>query len=190
MTDQEFALDLQRLESMLRTKRIPVVDFLRPGLPTNEVESRLAGAGFQVTDDLVTWFSWHDGADLDGWRSVPLFYSFPFNSLDAAIAWARGEAADDLLLEELEGWAPFSYVPLFAEDKTKTLGLAFNVGDHHVVRLGWYDAPGFVAHGSLQHFVRRLTDAYMAGAHYYDPSSQLMESDPELLAQFFPEGFA
>ncbi len=58
----ELLVDLERV---LREKGVPVVEHLAPGLPPERVRGTLTGLGLDPHPDLVTWWSWHDGARTD-----------------------------------------------------------------------------------------------------------------------------
>ncbi len=64
---------LVELEHELATMGAPVRLF-RPGLPESTVRERFAQVGRTPPDEVVTWFTWHDGsrADTDG-RWVDVF---------------------------------------------------------------------------------------------------------------------
>ncbi len=53
---------LNRLESVMLERGMPHLDWLLPGLPPEESRDRLIQAGYPVTEEILTWFSWHNGA--------------------------------------------------------------------------------------------------------------------------------
>ena len=49
----------------MRAFGAPVTAALRPGAGPEQVRALLAAEGLMPSDDLVTWWSWHDGAEVD-----------------------------------------------------------------------------------------------------------------------------
>lgn len=50
---------------------VPVGDVLSPGLDPGEVERVVTSATGQVTADVITWFTWHNGSP-SNWFAAPL----------------------------------------------------------------------------------------------------------------------
>lgn len=54
---------LTELEVRLRGWGAPITTAFRPGAPPDLIRSVLAGEGLAAPDDIVAWWSWHDGAE-------------------------------------------------------------------------------------------------------------------------------
>ena len=64
---------LDRLEGQLREVQAPVVRHLRPPATATQVQHAFRAAGVREHEDVVTWWSWHDGTDLPAATSPPGF---------------------------------------------------------------------------------------------------------------------
>jgi hypothetical protein len=76
----------------LRAQGAPAVGLMRPGLSVDEIDSTLAGLGFEATDDVRTWWGWHDGLDRSVWGKGRNFLT-PGNGffpLESAVVIYRG----------------------------------------------------------------------------------------------------
>lgn len=56
---------LDELERRLRAYGAPITEAFHPGAPPKRVREILANERLPVHEDLVTWWSWHDGAQID-----------------------------------------------------------------------------------------------------------------------------
>ncbi len=112
---------LDNLIAVMLEKGMPHQDWLLPGLHPDEVRGTLTQAGYPITEEIVTWFSWHNGASRNPDPNVYLHGAFLGGfllSLDEAIAEARDNyelsrslARDDGLRDLAEipwdsGWMP------------------------------------------------------------------------------------
>jgi hypothetical protein len=70
---------LAELEVQLREHHYEV-DKLKAGLPEKEIEDRLRAIGVEADPELVTWFSWRDGSDLQ--TSLPSFWLFSLSHVE------------------------------------------------------------------------------------------------------------
>jgi hypothetical protein len=70
MTDR-LKTALERLERALTAQGNHVVKGLIPGLGEAEIRARVAEFGFEPHEDLITWFSWHNGYQLPVGDPVP-----------------------------------------------------------------------------------------------------------------------
>ena len=70
--DEGLAGALSRLESILVGSRAAIVPLLHPGIDEAEVTRLLAGVVLRPSAELVTWYSWHDGAGAPGLPSVAI----------------------------------------------------------------------------------------------------------------------
>ncbi len=61
---------LEQLESTLRARAPDVAASLRPGLPDEAIATLEAEGGFQLTDDLRSFYRWHDGMAEEGTREL------------------------------------------------------------------------------------------------------------------------
>ena len=64
MASTELQRSLERLEQALCDYGAPIVQAFRPGLAPDAVSGALRAEGLAPHDDVVTWFGWHDGADV------------------------------------------------------------------------------------------------------------------------------
>ena len=53
-----------RLEEALRNYGAPIADAFRPGLDADHLTETLSANGLAPHQDVITWFGWHDAADL------------------------------------------------------------------------------------------------------------------------------
>ena len=61
----QLTLDLQALEEQWRRHGAAIAQRLRTGLPASQVTQRLTDAGVTPTVELIEWFGWHDGSDVE-----------------------------------------------------------------------------------------------------------------------------
>lgn len=113
---------LERLEQAWADAGVPVAQLLPPGRNPAEVREALSPIVEQVPEDIITWFSWHDGGPTHA--ALPMAPSrFLGNSLqrtlelrlellDEAQEIARSEAAGNLRFDPPEHlWSP-SWLPI------------------------------------------------------------------------------
>jgi hypothetical protein len=60
----ELNASLERLEGALRGYGAPIVDAFRPGLDPSHVSDALRSEGLDPHPDALTWFGWHDAAEI------------------------------------------------------------------------------------------------------------------------------
>ena len=65
MTSSDLRARLDELEERLRAFGAPLTAALRPGARPEKVRALMAAERLPPADDLVTWWSWHDGAEVD-----------------------------------------------------------------------------------------------------------------------------
>lgn len=110
LEDLSFAALLDELERRLRAAGTSVPDRLAPGLPDEEVRSRLAEVGLDAPGDLVTWFGWHNGIrpEAPPVGANQLIVEMPL-SLDQALDdWAERDHGPESWQWE-RGWLPLAY---------------------------------------------------------------------------------
>jgi hypothetical protein len=56
---------LEELEARLRAFGAPIAGAFLPGASPERVRSALEAEGVSAHEDLVAWWSWHDGAAID-----------------------------------------------------------------------------------------------------------------------------
>ena len=64
MTSSDLRASLDELEKSLRSFGAPVTAAFRPGARPEQVRALLAAECLTPSDDLLTWWSWHDGAEV------------------------------------------------------------------------------------------------------------------------------
>jgi hypothetical protein len=57
----QLLIQLERLEGLLRESGAGVADNLETGLPADTVRASLGEVGLEASDEVVTWFAWHNG---------------------------------------------------------------------------------------------------------------------------------
>ncbi|GLY20105.1 hypothetical protein Kisp01_71190 [Kineosporia sp. NBRC 101677] len=62
---------LKRLEAEWERHDLPIARELRPGLPRDHVRGRLDQYGLAAPDEILDWWSWHDGGSLSGRLMTP-----------------------------------------------------------------------------------------------------------------------
>lgn len=68
---------LEEYRVAIRTFHPRLYRSLRPGLPRDQIEARLASLPFRITPDAVDLYAWADGVD-DGWMNlIPISYFMP-----------------------------------------------------------------------------------------------------------------
>jgi hypothetical protein len=160
---------LAQLEDRLRAFGAPVVDAFRPGVPPEQLEA------LSLHEDVVTWWSWHDGADAGDVAedyTGPGIYFRPEStlvgpwhviSLDDALRirrWWR-ETAPQLV--------PESWFPVLQFEGTPVL-CADDVGVLHVIDEGFPEPPPpqFSSLGDFVATVIRLFDEGLVVPHPED----------------------
>lgn len=86
---------LVRFEDELRKHKIPVIDYLRPGLSATDAQERATAVGMRLPQEVLTWFSWHDGVEIAERPPEHMLGPFQLSSLDEAIGghrWRREQA--------------------------------------------------------------------------------------------------
>lgn len=139
---------LGELEARLRRWGAPVVAAFRVGVPPDRVRTLLANAELGMPDDIVAWWSWHDGVEGPVVRTGPGIVQRPENaigagwyvmSLDDALRIRRWIRADYAQLG-LPDAVPGSWIPLL-----HYTGTAFLAGD---TRATGPDSPLYIVDGS------------------------------------------
>jgi hypothetical protein len=159
---------LTRIELAWRARDFPVAQVLRPGLPADEVRRRLAVIDVPAHEDLVTWFSWHDGTPTDSpFSAVPAGFLY---SLDDAVRdWhdLLAGGADARLNEFLRDWFPIISA---GPDMLCVHSTSGELGYHDIVELGppppWRRLP------SLTYTVERWVHRVQDGRWYWNAESR------------------
>jgi cell wall assembly regulator SMI1 len=181
--DGDLAEALSRLESLLARSGAAIVPVLHPGIDESEVVRLLAGVGLSPTREVVTWFSWHDGAGGPGMLSTVIelvpggeFYDLAYlcgeyvttRSIAVEIAAIPGEpfAAE-------ERW-PTSWFPLLRLFGKGFLAVDLAGGEGSVspVHVVWHDSSpadrARVAWSSIGAFVEMMIGRFEAGVYSAD----------------------
>lgn len=61
---------LEELQAALTRLGSPIDGYLRPGVPGEEVHAGLRVLGLQPTEELIDWFGWHDGYDVEAFNAA------------------------------------------------------------------------------------------------------------------------
>ncbi|MCW2546287.1 MAG: hypothetical protein JWN96_747, partial [Mycobacterium sp.] len=61
---------LEQLDELLIASPDPVTELLSPGLSEHAIQDAFSAIGVRPHDDVVTWFSWHNGTKDDGPRPL------------------------------------------------------------------------------------------------------------------------
>lgn len=95
---------LEELAERWRRCGLPVADRLQPGLAVDEIEATFGRLGLAATDDLKTWWGWHNGvADAARTRASFMSPSYRFYSLgDAVRFYERGREEAARFVERVE----------------------------------------------------------------------------------------
>ena len=116
---------LNELEDAWLRKGMPHTRWLNPGLPAADSERSLHEAGLSAPTDILTWFSWHDGARediVDGVDARRAFFRPVLTLKEALFArqdsleWAESEIAVGFPGEDVANdWGPLwadNWLPL------------------------------------------------------------------------------
>ncbi len=97
---------LLRLEDVLSDRGAPAGSSLAHPRPAEQVRDRLTSIGVLAHPDLLTWWTWHDGAPTDQWRPQYCLISmyWPYSLTIAERRWR-------VLLEAYEPESPVSAPP-------------------------------------------------------------------------------
>lgn len=170
---------LIRLEDVLVSNRVPVVDRLAPGLHEKAVRELLGTLGMDPPDDLLTWFGWHNGLV---WRGdeqpgdVFLVRWIPY-SLSEAIA----EYHDQPVGREPWQWHP-DWLPIAHLRNADRLAVCCgsDAGDRGLVRVVsgverfWHDPP---ARTTISDLAAWLAQAVEAGHWAYEAHDHVWSAD-------------
>ena len=101
---------LVEYEAELTRAAPEVIDLLRPGLPANEIRSMLAEIGVVPSDDVIAWFSWHDGRYFPTDRWAPALHPFVYpTDLAGSIALYKSlSPLSETVWSWKEGWLMLS----------------------------------------------------------------------------------
>jgi hypothetical protein len=185
----ELRESLDELDARLRAFGAPIAGAFRPGAAPGRVRSALESEGVPAHDDLVAWWGWHDGADIDAppledgpglfFRAEnTLLEPWHVLSLDDALRnrrWLR--SVDDRLPE---AWIPIALVdgqPVLLADAG-----AAGPAPLHVLDEGQLGPPP-VQFASLQEFADLVVAAFDTGAVRASPMDERAPAaDPERLS--------
>lgn len=160
---------LPQLEVHLAEQHAPIVGHLRPGADRRQIEAALGERGVAPSEELLTWWGWHDGTDLAE-RYGGTFVPQPGNRL--LTSWHLASVAEsvdtyDLMQRIWEGTLPPGWWPVLGMSVPAQLcadtagsGALFLVDVHS----GLPDDPPQPLADSLTDFIRLLLDLFEAGA--------------------------
>jgi hypothetical protein len=183
---------LEELEERLRAFGAPIAGAFRPGAAPERVRAALETEGLPAHDDLVAWWSWHDGAAVDAPAvdDGPGIYFRPENtlvepwhvlSLEEALRnrrWYR-RLYDD---SGLSGLLPPDWVPvLLVDGRPVLLADAGSAGPAplHVLDEGQLEAPPaqFASLAELAQLVVRAFDEGAVRPGRQDPRTPAIDPD-------------
>jgi hypothetical protein len=166
---------LDELEQKLKAYGAPIAGALRHGAAPEHVREALAAEGVPAHDDLVTWWGWHDGVEIDApaVESGPGIYQRGENTLVGP--WLLLSLADAIRIRrwfrELHDRAgighllPDAWVPVLTTDGAGELfadAAASGAAPLHILDEGYLEVPP-PQFASLAEFVELLSRAFDEG---------------------------
>jgi len=103
MTQDSLRVLLGELDGAWRGARFPVADHGLPGMQASDVEQRLTELQLPAHPDIITWYSWHNGARTGEGRVTPLAWLQSFE--EAMDSWVLN-VTDGLSDSPLRFWFP------------------------------------------------------------------------------------
>jgi hypothetical protein len=161
---------LEELDSRLRAFGAPIAAAFLPGAAPESVRSALEAAGVPAHEDLVVWWSWHDGAAVDA-PAVHLGPGIYFRAENTLLEpWHVLSLKEALRhrrwLGSIDGRIPADWIPVALVDGRPVLIADAGAGGHaplHILDEGQLELPP-VQFASLSEFVELVLRAFDAGA--------------------------
>jgi hypothetical protein len=172
----------------LRAFGAPIAGAFRPGAAPDRVRAALEAAGVPAHEDLVAWWSWHDGAEVD----APVIDDGPgifFSAENTLLEPWHVLSLDDALrnrrwFREVNDRLPAEWIPVSLVDGAPVLLADAGAGGPaplHILDEGQFELPP-VLFASLREFVELVVRAFDAGAVRPSPmDARAPAADPERL---------
>jgi hypothetical protein len=172
---------LQGLEAQIWRRRLPVV--LRPGLEPEAIRKALVDLGLTPNESLVTWWSWHDGAERSPNEHGHFGQRVFAPPLDEAIArWHAWREYDEWIDGEFFGVPPH-YLPILTLDAADSHIVDTRTGE--AVEMVWqYSEDEWIRWPDLATFIADLVDGLAQGYEWLPGEPGIHTPDPDL----FPHG--
>ena len=161
---------LSQLERAWHASDAPIVPYLAPGRPAEDVRAALRSVGLEACDELITWFWWHDGTSGDlgmGHETWSLVSGVYLQSLEQCLE-SYAQARE--MVEELasRGLDPSAFYPEAALPITRHLGPYMDVVSCEPTTAGyaWFVAWDDAAEPNGPHLadlVERVTTRWKLG---------------------------
>jgi hypothetical protein len=182
MPDCLTAADLAGFEDELRQRKVSVIDYLRPGLPAADAEQRATAAGLRLPNEVLTWFSWHDGMEPAERPPAHMLGPFQLLSLDAAIEgyrWRREQAVSVGSEFEEDVWSQ-RWLPIAVQLTSRTLAVDVSVPVDPPAPVYLVDAQDFEESrepkcASMKAMVELWSDALAQGLWGWDHAERRWE---------------
>jgi len=156
----ELQLLLDGLEQQWRALGVPTERVLAPGLDAAQVRGALMSELGTAPDDLVTWFTWHNGTTAQGWEAAPLPHQL--HTLEHCVQ-NRQEQISIKVSPPMTGW-DLAWLPLTDEPVSSLY--AFHTRTGQLLLVDWWSAEFvFPAAADLATAVRFWTRVLQGG--YY-----------------------
>jgi hypothetical protein len=161
---------LEELEATLRAFGAPISGAFLPGTAPERVRATLEAEGVPAHEDIVAWWSWHDGAEVD----APAIDDGPgifFRAENTLLEPWHVLSIDEALrnrrwLLEVDDRLPAEWVPVAIVDGQPILladAGATGPAPLHILDEGQLESPP-VQFASLHEFVELVLGAFAAGA--------------------------
>jgi len=161
---------LEELEARLRAFGAPIAGAFRPGTAPGRVRAALEAEGVPAHEDLIQWWSWHDGAEIDA-PSIDdgpgIFFRAENTLLEPWHVLSLEEALRNRRwLREVDDRLPADWIPVALVDGHPVLladAGAAGPAPLHILDEGQLGQPP-VQFASLREFVELVLRAFDAGA--------------------------
>jgi cell wall assembly regulator SMI1 len=183
---------LQRLEDLWTTAGMTVPDYFGPGLASESIVDLLRQSGLAASDEVVEWFSWHNGGGASPQVGSPLGPSgWDALSLQQALS-ARTDRLEGAveMAEDFEGvpashWWADAWPPIADNGGQDALAIELspNEATTKVRVVGWDDPEDFpqVRAGSLTELVALWISALESGNWSWDGNRNAWTGDRQTL---------
>lgn len=187
----------------------PVPEYLRPGLPADDVRGQIVAAvGLDPPADAIDLFAWHDGIDNDAWERddvatgfARLFGDTHYAPLVDAVRHYRERIQTEEITAQfsmpgqaVQTWKP-SWFPVFSEG-WETYAIECDPGSPdrgHVYDPSW-DPPASAGPGprfrDMLHLVESAIRRFQAGGYVWDTPTRFLEERQEVLEPLYEREIA